>query len=370
MTEDEIEVVYRISTNPSAIGARVEALLLEQTVELPRSALRSAFVREHLVGRVVATVPDGENGFMVTLAQPESAVAGDPAQLLNVLFGNCSLQPDVELVDVRLSPGLVRILGGPRFGAEGLRTLCGVHGRALTASVLKPMGLSVAETSSLCNTLALSGLDVVKDDHGLADPPFCPFSERVAACLAATARAAESTGRRTIYVPNLVGTPATVTRHARQAAKLGVQAVMVSPMLLGLPFLAELTRDLGMPVLAHPSFGGATRIAPEVLLGKLFPIFGADAVIYPNVGGRFSYGPEVCAGIATALRSPGPALRTALPVPAGGIQVENMAAVLEFYGADTMLLLGGSLLDSPNPETLLYRSRQFVEAVHSFPYSR
>jgi ribulose-bisphosphate carboxylase large chain len=276
----------------------------------------------------------------------------------------------VELVDMSLPESLVRVLGGPRFGTQGIRALAGIQGRALTASVLKPLGLSVDETAALCTTLALSGLDLVKDDHGLADHSFGPFADRVRACLAATAAAAQSTGRRTIYVPNLIGSPSTVLGQARQAAELGVQAVMVSPMLLGLPFLNELVRDLGLPVIAHPAFGGSTRIAPEALLGKLFPLYGADAVIYPNVGGRFSYGREVCAAIASALRAPGAAIRPALPAPAGGMRLENLPAVLEFYGSDTMLLVGASLLDVPGPEALLSRGRQFVEAVHSFPYKK
>ena len=179
MTDDEIEVVYRVRASAQALAERVEALLLEQTVELPRSALRTAFVRDHLVGRVVSTVPEGPGSFRVTLAQPAVAAAGDPAQLLNVLFGNCSLQPDIELADVRLPGPLARVLGGPRFGSAGMRALCGAKGRALTASVLKPVGLSVAETADLCRTLSLSGLDFVKDDHGLADHSFSPFTERV-----------------------------------------------------------------------------------------------------------------------------------------------------------------------------------------------
>src|SRR5580692_3107721 len=178
MDPDTIEVVYRVRSAASALAARVEALLLEQTVELPRSALRTAFVRERLVGRVAGMDEVGPGEFRVTLAQPAIAAADDPAQLLNVLFGNCSLQPDVELEDLRLPPSLVARLGGPRFGIAGIRRLTGVHGRALTASVLKPVGLTVAEAASLCRTLALSGLDIIKDDHGLADHSFCPFGER------------------------------------------------------------------------------------------------------------------------------------------------------------------------------------------------
>jgi ribulose-bisphosphate carboxylase large chain len=368
MTEDEIEVVYRVSTPPSSVGERIEALLLEQTVELDRSALRTAHVRDHFVGRVIAVKSAGADQFQVTLAQPADAVAGDPAQLLNVLFGNCSLQPDVELEDVRLPPAMAAALGGPRFGTAGLRRLTGVRGRAFAASVLKPVGLSVPETAALCRTLALAGLDVIKDDHGLADHSYCPFVDRVRVCLEAVAEAAQATGRRTLYVPNLIGSPSTVRRQAREAADLGVEAVMVSPMLIGLPFFNELVRELGQPVLAHPAFGGAQRIAPVALLGKLFPLFGADAVIYPNAGGRFSYGPDVCSGIVRALRAPEAAILPALPAPAGGIKIENAAAVLESHGADTMLLIGGSLLAAPDAESLLLRGRQFVEAVHAFPY--
>jgi ribulose-bisphosphate carboxylase large chain len=143
---------------------------------------------------------------------------------------------------------------------------------------------------------------------------------------------------------------------------------MVSPMLIGLPFLNELVGEIGMPVLAHPAFGGSLRIAPAALLGKLFPLYGADAVIFPNAGGRFSFSREACAGIAGALRAPGAGMAPAFPVPAGGMKVESMASVMGFYGADTVLLVGGSLLDTPDRDALLSRSRKFVEAVHSFSY--
>jgi len=368
MTDGHIEAVYRVRSPEDALSGRIEALLLEQTVELPRSALRTAFVRERLVGRVLAAERIGPDDFRVTLAQPELATGEDPAQLLNVLFGNCSLQPDVLLEDVRLTPALERMLGGPRFGIAGIRGLLGIQGRALTASVLKPIGLTNAETASLCGALARCGIDIVKDDHGHADHSFGPFGERVRACLRATDEAAQETGRPTLYVPNLTGSPATVLEQVRVARDAGVKAVMVSPMLIGLPFLVDIAPDLGMPILAHPAFGGAQRIAPAALLGRLFPLFGADAVIYPNFGGRFSYSREECGAIAAALRSPQGSIRPAFPVPAGGMKVENLREVLGFYGPDTILLVGGSLLDAPDPVTLAERGRQFVEAAASYPY--
>ena len=37
-----------------------------------------------------------------------------------------------------------------------------------------------------------------------------------------------------------------------------------------------------MAFFAHPSLGGAARIAPALLIGTLFRLIGADAVIFPN----------------------------------------------------------------------------------------
>jgi ribulose-bisphosphate carboxylase large chain len=368
MTADAIGVVYRVRVSEPALDERIEALLLEQTVELPRSALRTPYARDHLVGSVIGHEKVATGDYRVRLAQPAIAAANDPAQLLNLVFGNCSLQPDVELEDVHLPDALARTLGGPRFGIAGLRQVTGVQGRALTASVLKPIGLSVEETGSLCHTLALSGIDIIKDDHGLADHSFNPFAERLKACLAATRRAAQETGRKTVYVPNLVGQPGTVMHQAWQAKHLGAEAVMVSPMVLGLPLLNELAGDIGMPILAHPAFGGALRIAPETLLGKIFRLYGADGVIFPNSGGRFSYSRDVCDRIARALRAPD-VVAPAFPVPAGGMRMADLNSVLQHYGPDTVVLVGGSLLDAPDSDAVLARGREFVAAIHSFAYA-
>jgi ribulose-bisphosphate carboxylase large chain len=321
------------------------------------------------VGRVVSTAPVGEGEYRVTIEQPEATTGGDPAQLLNVVFGNSSLQPDVELEDVRVPPGLARRLGGPRFGITGLRRVAGVSGRALTATAIKPMGLSAAQAGAMCRAFALGGIDVIKDDHGLADHAFCPFGDRIRSCLDATAQAAQETGRRSIYAPNLIGAPSTVMRQAEEARALGARAVVLSPMVLGLPFVAELVRGLGMVVLAHPAWAGVRRIHPEALLGVLFPLYGADAVIYPNAGGRFSYSRETCAAIARALRSPRSAVAPAMPVPAGGIRPEGVPEVLAEHGADAMLLIGGGLIEAAEG-TLVSRCRQFAESVQAFPYGK
>lgn len=359
-----IEVVYLVKSAPADIAARAEGILLEQAVELPRSVLHDDFVLNHIVGEVRSIVPHTSGEYRVTIAHPAETAGNDPAQLLNVLFGNTSLQPDVLLEDVRLPASVVASLGGPRFGIEGIRKACGVTSGALTSTALKPMGLSVEKLSAICSTFARAGIDLIKDDHGLADHAFCPFEERVRACVDATRRAAQETGRQSLYVPNLIGTPTQVLHQLRFAQGAGVGGVMISPMLLGLPLLREIVEsELSVPLLAHPSFGGALRITPEALLGRLFRWFGADAVIYPNYGGRFTYSKETCGRLADLLRQSGDALKPVFPMPAGGIKIERLGETIAFYGSDVMLLIGGSLYEAGEaPDALLERAKLFVAA--------
>jgi len=139
--------------------------------------------------------------------------------------------------------------------------------------------------------------------------------------------------------------------------------VLLAPALVGMPAFAELVSDeLDVPVLAHPSYAGAARVAPAFLLGKWFRMLGADAVIFPNFGGRFAYSERTCADIARNARAPMAKLRPALPVPGGGLSVERTREVVAFYGDDVVLLIGGSLLTAG--DRVLERARAFVAAVH------
>jgi ribulose-bisphosphate carboxylase large chain len=129
-----------------------------------------------------------------------------------------------------------------------------------------------------------------------------------------------------------------------------------------MPAFAELvSEEIDVPVLAHPSFAGATRVAPPFLLGKWFRLLGADAVVFPHYRGRFAYSERVCADIAHNARSPWAKIRPALPVPGGGMSVERSRELVRFYGADVMPLIGGSLLAAG--EQLLTRAQAFVAAV-------
>jgi len=357
-----LRVVYHLDVPGSEAEARAEALAREQTVEVPREALRDEVVVREALARVERVEEDPAGGLRATLAYPVAATGLDPAQLLNVVFGNSSLHEDVRCLEVEPGPELAAALGGPRFGLAGLRKMAGVFERPLTCTAVKPMGLGTAALAGLAETFARAGIDVVKDDHGLADQTWSPFRERVRACLAAVARAADATGHAAVYAPNLIGTPERVRDALRFAEDAGARAVLASPMLLGLPAFHELCRCASVPVIAHPSFAGVLRIAPEALFGTLLRLFGADAVIFVSFGSRFRRSAAECRRVAERLRGPLEGCLPALPVPAGGIELENAAEMVRCYGRDAMLLVGGSLQREAG--ATLERGRRFVAAVH------
>ena len=358
-----LRVTYRLALPADLAAERAEEIAREQTVEVPRVAVRDAFVRESIVGRVEMVSAEAELASRVTIAYPIATTALDPAQLLNVVFGMSSLQADVECVDVVPPPSLCAALGGPRFGIEGLRKLTGVPSRALSCTAVKPMGLGPDALAAMLGIFARAGLDVVKDDQGLADHAFCPFEPRVRACLAEVERAAQETGRRALYAPNLIGAPQELFSQLRIAEDLGAGAVMASPMLVGLPAFAELCRRATVPVLAHPSFAGVGRIAADAFFGTLLRLYGADAVIFVGYAGRYGTPRDTCRALAQRLRAPLSGLRPALPVPGGGIRLEDIPEILRFYGNESMLLIGGSLLVAQSDDELAARSREFATRV-------
>src|SRR2546429_5159833 len=96
-------------------------------------------------------------------------------QLLNLLFGNISLQSGVVVASVEWPLQLLASLGGPRQGIAGVRELTGAPGRALLCTALKPLGVSAAQFAERASRFALPGFDLVKDVPSMSDYTPAPF---------------------------------------------------------------------------------------------------------------------------------------------------------------------------------------------------
>src|SRR5690606_2754524 len=138
--------------------------------------------------------PAPEGGFEATISYAVETTGCELTQFLNVVFGNSSIKPGIRVERLDLPPGLLNAFKGPRLGRDGLRALLGVPTRPLLCTALKPMGLSAKALAEFAYRFALGGMDVIKDDHGLANQSFAPFKERVERCAEAVARANRETG--------------------------------------------------------------------------------------------------------------------------------------------------------------------------------
>jgi ribulose-bisphosphate carboxylase large chain len=358
---------YLVDSEADRIDARAAAIASEQSVECPLEAIGEQRILEEIVARVRTIDAVGPGRYRVDIEIATQTIGTNPAQFINMVFGNASLWENVQLADLALPPSVLAIFSGPRHGIAGIRALLDAPHRALTNAAMKPQGLCVPELAGLCATFARAGIDIIKDDHGIDDQWYAPFAERVRACQQAVSEVVRATGKPAFYAPNLIGTPRMLRERARIARDEGVRVVLVAPMLVGLPAFLDLVEEFPAFVyLAHPSHAGARRIAEPLLFGRVLRLFGSDAVIFVNYGGRFGYPQAVCGALAGAARAPWGALRPTLPVPAGGMLLERIEELLTFYGRDTMLLIGGNLLIER--DAILERTRAFVERVAAFRF--
>jgi ribulose-bisphosphate carboxylase large chain len=363
-----LTATYVVESEPDRIEARAASIASEQSVECPLEAIADRRILDEIVARVAAIEPIAAGRYRVDIEIAAQTIGRNPAQFINMVFGNASLWENVQLADLQLPGDVLDIFTGPRHGIAGIRALLDAPARALTNAAMKPQGMRVPELAALCATFARAGVDIIKDDHGIDDQWYSPFAERVRACQQAVADATRATGKIALYAPNLIGTPRMLRERARIARDEGVRVVLIAPMLVGLPAFFDLVDEFpDFVYLAHPSHAGARRIAEPLLFGRLLRLFGSDAVIFVNYGGRFGYAQDVCGALAGGARAPWGAVRPALPVPAGGMLLERVEELLAFYGADTMLLIGGNLLIER--DAILERTQAFVERVAAYRFA-
>jgi len=343
LSGERFTALYRIAAGSLEEAEEVaRALAVEQTIEFP-AELTTGRIAGELVARVEDLRELGEGAYQAELSFAIELVGDELTQLLNVFFGNASLLPNVRLERIGLSPRLVARFPGPRFGIAGLRRLLGVPKGPLLSTALKPLGLSPKALAEMARRLAEGGIHLIKDDHGLADQASAPFEAR----LEAVTRALE--GTTAVYAPNVTAPGEETLHRARLAREAGAGAVLVAPGLVGFDRMERLAREVGLPVLSHPAFlggfvpKGEGGIAHYALFGQLQRLASADAVIFPNYGGRFAFTKEECAQINAGLKDDLAGLAPAFPTPGGGMDLERVPEIRALYGEDVILLIGGAL---------------------------
>ncbi len=360
---------YKLSGNLSEAKIKAESICLEQTVEFPAALIPDGPIRNEIIGRLESFEPIDNLHYMAKISYAVETTAFELTQTLNVIFGNSSIIPGIRVENLEFPSSFLQYFRGPRFGRAGLRELLNVPKRPLLCTAIKPMGLSARQLGDLAYQCALGGIDIIKDDHGLSNQPFAPFQERVKYCTEGVVRANQETGRKCIYMPNITASASQTLENALYSKQAGAGGLLISPGLVGLDLMRQIAEDdqIALPIFSHPAFQGSFVTSPEngvahqVLFGQLARLAGADASIYPNYGGRFSFSRQECRNIVAGTTVPMGQLKSIFPSPGGGMKLDRIADMYEVYGHDVVFLVGGGL-HQQGPD-LVENCRYFLEMV-------
>ncbi|MEL6819609.1 MAG: RuBisCO large subunit C-terminal-like domain-containing protein [Pseudomonadota bacterium] len=351
--DDRFRVTYLIvAGDEKTARERAVAVAYEQTVEVPDDVVPDGYIRDEIVGQVEAIERTDDGRWRTTISYSPDSAGHELIQLLNVVFGNSSIQQGIAVEGFKPGPVITERFRGARFGVDGLRKLTGTKRGGLISPVIKPQGSSAAELANIASCCVAGGADIIKDDHGLTNQTMAPFADRLKIVGDAVHEANAKHGRSALYFINISGWSGNPMDEAFQAKEAGVGGVLIMPGLLGYVLAHRLSsdREFGLPIMTHPSFTGPfvlnaeTGMSHAMMYGTVQRLMGSDISVFPNVGGRFGFSREECLSIADACRNPKGIGQPIMPSPGGGMSVDRAADMVEMYGEDVVYLIGGSLL--------------------------
>jgi len=372
LSGDRFVVTYHVPARDEAEAREAaDFIRVEETIEFPLELVAPGEMRDGLVGQIVAIEARQPGRYQVEISYAVEATGFDLPQTLNIIFGNVSFVPHIQVARLDFPERFLQHFKGPRFGRSGIRQLLGVYHRPLVSTALKPIGLDSGQLAEMAYQCALGGIDIIKDDHGLSHQRFAPFVERTERIVEAVGKANEETGRKSLYFANLSGPVERISEMARFAKAAGVDGLMLLPGLYGLDLLRMLAEDdsLGLAMICHPGVLGTYRISadtgisPFVLHGQLSRLCGADITIFPHYAGRFAPPREASGAAAEGTAVKMGALKPNLPCPGGGVKPESFAEMKAFYGPDAVFLAAGNL--HRYADDLVEASRAFREMVET-----
>ena len=153
-------------------GARIERIEELETVNAPS-----------LPGTRYAPAPGEKVRYRraeVEISIPLENVGGSLPALIATVAGNIYEVAEVSalrLLDLELPRAFGEAYLGPQFGIEGTKELSGVPAdRPVIGTIVKPsVGLTPEQTAELARDLAEAGIDFIKDDELIANPPYSPL---------------------------------------------------------------------------------------------------------------------------------------------------------------------------------------------------
>ncbi|QDU90417.1 Ribulose bisphosphate carboxylase-like protein [Pirellulimonas nuda] len=230
----------------------------------------------------------------------------------------------LRLLDLEFPSEYQKHYQGPRFGVAGTRRLAGVVDRPLIGTIIKPsVGLSPSDTAALVQTLVDAGIDFIKDDELMANPPHSPFDDRVAAVMRVVRDHQQRTGKLVMVAFNITDELDAMLRHYDTVVQAGGSAAMISLNSVG-PVASKRICDRGqLAIHGHRNGWGMLNRCPMLGMDfaayqKIWRLVGVDQLHVNGIQNKFWEPDDSVVRSIEALRRPMFGGYQALPVVSSG----------------------------------------------------
>lgn len=293
----------------------------------------------------------------IKIAFPFDNVGSNLSTLLATVCGNMYELADhsgCKLLDLELPDPFAQRYPGPQFGVEGTRRLTGVDNRAIIGTIVKPsVGLSPEQTAELVRELGEAGIDFVKDDELMADPPHSPLRKRVECVMREINRLADATGRKIMYAVNISDEIDAMRRHHDVVLQAGGTCVMASLNHVGFAGVSALRAHSQLPIHGHRNGWGMFTRHP--MLGiefaayqKLWRAVGVDHLHVNGLQNKFWEPDESVVRSINAMKQPLWGGYHAMPVISSGQWGGQAPETLRLTETqDVLYVAGGGIMAHP-----------------------
>ena len=264
-------------------AARVEKITLLETVAAPSLPGAKSLSGKFQLAEVVVSWSLENMGY--NLPTLVSTIQGNLYEI--------TAFTGLKLMDVELPPSFAQHFRGPKFGVAGCRNLTEVERRPLIGTIIKPsIGMSPKQTAELVKVLVEAGIDFIKDDELMSNPPHSPFDERVDAIMRVINAQADRTGKKVMYAFNVSDELDAMQRHYEKVVSAGGTCAMISLNSVGLSGTKKICDNGALAIHGHRNGWGMLNRHP--LLGIEFPAYqklwrlaGVDQLHVNGIANKF-----------------------------------------------------------------------------------
>ena len=378
MTQNFLKAIYHIET-PWPLEVAAEAIAGEQStgtfIRLPgetdeiRDRYRARVERITPMGTVDtpslsgckppknAPKPVRYQRAELEISWPLETVGTELTTVISTVAGNLYELKEfsgLKLMDITLPDAMAKYYKGPAFGTEGTRQLTGVYNRPIIGTIVKPsVGFTPAQTAELVKMLAEAGIDFIKDDELMANPPHSPFKDRVEAVMNVINAHADKTGKKVMFAFNVSNEIDTMLRQHDIVKNAGGTCVMVSLNSVGVSGVSHLRKHSALPIHAHRNGWGMYTRHPFLGISftayqKIWRTAGVDHIHVNGLQNKYWEPDDSVITSINACRTPLFGGFPIMPVVSSGQWAGQAPETYKRTGTvDLMYLCGGGIMAHP-----------------------